>query len=708
MITKANSVKMKGKDGKSELRRLRFYVDDPDKVLRDDYAFNTEDFRLAGDFTYDISEKTDGVRVRLVGGYRCEVDDFPDRVMELRDLYMYYRHLNKDDGPIAYHIVLSWPPGVRVSDEDVYRIGCLLLQALGDYPGIIGAHIEPTWDDKHECWTGEQKHAHIVVCAYPDSFEKIPRKLRLGRGNSKIRELADQLAIEYKQGIVADPDNARAHSYPIAKNFGSWLRPMRDAAEAAAEAADSMETYVQLLAEKGYIIHQEEEQLLYQRGEDFAPDYALGRSLTRKGLLARWIGEMSSEVLECPIDELETKEKELFVDISLGGNPKRTNSFYHFSLQEGAADYSEDTLRSYFPSYMSYYVTDGEQKVRCEVTGNQILDYFGVGVDGDAVKGVDYEIAMKRIERAQERVRRQIERRCESQLWAQDRELARALRRQELGGGSRWVHPGEHTVVYYNRNPDGTKKCFSEKILLMLCYYTIPDFPLEDYCQWEIVRPKERSKDGTAVFGPADPRLQAGMDAMRIAREEGVENYWDLYSSLREAESRYEEVAEQLAEVNGKLLRNRDLYDDLIRCRKARYQLRRLQRGECEDLSEEEREAIVSEYEEAVSKVKDHIGGHWTDWERVINNYRHLLDIKVGLQQAVYAEYERKERLRFVEQQRRIEGCRTRIEAELDERRRALPKPSLNLIIQAAEEKCDKQALARGKAKRKNWEIKSK
>ena len=66
------------------------------------------------------------------------------------------------------------------------------------------------------------------------------------------------------------------------------------------------------------------------------------------------------------------------------------------------------------------------------------------------------------------------------------------------------------------------------------------------------------------------------------------------------------------------------------------------------------------------------------------------------------------ERLRFVEQQRRIEGCRMRVEAEQDARRRTLQKPSLNLIMQSAEGKRDKQALARGKAKRRDWEIKSK
>lgn len=708
MVTKVTRVKKEGEGGKGRLRYLQMYVADPAKVLKDDYQIGEIDFKLSSDFTYDISEKTDGVRVRLVGGYRCEVDDFPDRVMELRDLYMYYRHLNKDDGPIAYHIVLSWPPGAIVSDEDVYRIGCLLLQALGDYPGIIGAHIEPTWDDKHEYWTGEQKHAHIIVCAYPDTFEKIPRKVRLGRGNSKIRELADQLAIEYKQGVIVAPDNARAHDYAIAKGLNSWIRQMRERAESAADEAADMDTYIQLLAVKDVLLHQQGDRLIYQMGEHYATGRSLGRPFTRDGLRARWKGEvLQDETSGCPLDALDTSGGELFVEIPLGGTPE-TTACYRFALDDRALAYSDDVLRGYFPTHVQYAVTDSDQKVRCEVTGKQILDYLGVGVDGDTVKGVDHEVAMKRIERAQERVRRQIEKRCESQLWAQDRELARALRRQELGGGSRWVHPGEHEVVYYNRNPDGSQKTFSECVMLMLCYYTIPDFPLEDYCQRELVRPKKKSPDGTAVFGPADPRLQAGMDAMRIEREEGIENYWDLYTRLREAEMRYEDVAERLAEVNEKLLRDRDLYSDLMRCRKARYQLRRLQRGECEDLSEEECEAIVGEYEEAVSKVKDHIGGHWTDWERVIANYRHLLDIKVGLQQAVYAEYERKERLRFAEQQRRIEGCRTRIEAELDARRRALPKPSLNLIIQTAGEKRDKQTIAREKAKRAAREIKSK
>lgn len=311
---------------------------------------------------------------------------------------------------------------------------------------------------------------------------------------------------------------------------------------------------------------------------------------------------------------------------------------------------------------------------------------------------------MKRLDRAQERVKRQIERRCESQLWAQDRELARALRRQELGGGSRWVYPGEHEVVYYNRNPDGTKKSFAECVMLMLCYYCIPDFPIEAYCQHVTVRPMKNLPDNVAYFGPIDPQLQAVMDAICIAREEGIESHWDLYSRLREAENRYESVAEQLADVTERLLRDRELYADLMRCRKARYQLRRMQRGECEDLSEEERAAIVSEYEESVAKVKDHIGGHWSDWERIINNYRHLLDIKAALQQAVYAEYERKERLRFVEQQRRITAYRMRLESERDERRRALPEPSLSLIMQSAE---NKQALSQGKSKRNDWEITS-
>ena len=706
MTTSVTRVRLEGSDGKRELHRLQVYIANPAKVLKDDYRFNEVDFQLSTDFTYDITRQLTGnTQVKLVSGYRCTVEDFANRVMQLRDLYLHYRHLKPDSGPIAYHIVLSWPHGALVSDEEVYRIGCLLLQALGDYPGIIAAHIDPVWDEKHSCWTGEQKHSHVVVSAYPDSFDAIPHKLQLGRGNIKIRELADKLAIDYQQEILVDPDTARAHSYPIAKNQESWLRQMREAVQKAAEEASDMDAYTQLLAVHGISIYQEEERLIYQLDEHYASERSLGRDFTRQGLHDRWTRELADKSIECPVDTLEAQSEELFVDIPLGGTLQKNRSVYQFALHNGATNYSEDVLRKYFPIHRHYTVRDKAKKVSCNVTGQQILDYLGVGVtDNGVAPGVDRVVEMKRLAWASERVRRQIERRCESQLWAQDREWARVLRWQDVGSPRR-NYCGEHEVVYYNRNSDGTKKTLSEQILLMLCYYCIPNFSIEDYCEHATVEPAKKLADCEFMFGPTNLEIQAIMYSIQIAREEGVTGYFELYAASREAERRYEEVADQLAAVNENLLRDQDLYDTLMRCRRARNQLRKIQGTEGEDLNEETRDAIISEYEEAVSKAKSHIGGHWADWNSIINQYNYLRDIKVALQQAVYAEYERKERLRLVAQQQRISEYQISLRVQRKEQLRALPKPSINLIIESASRECKKGSLQR-KGREETLEIK--
>ncbi len=669
------------------------YITDPCKTLGMYGALKAADIFLneaaASDFVWgDVSLGGVVDALRYICAYLCTIDDFESLCQSLESTYLHY-HGQKRKGPIAYHIILSWPANALITDQDVLRCGVEFLQKLGPYPAVLGAHIEPCWDEAKQRLTGTQKHCHMLVSAYPNdnSGPTAPAKLNLGHHSIKARELSDIVAIQHAQEIIVAADTKRNRTYNLATDDTAYVNQLITLCEDVSHQVHSWSEYQAVLYSKGCTLEKRGPAWIYTistpDGEKHIPERSLGVALSKEALINQWYPRP-----ELPFDQFVSAThksgKNVFVEIPLGGWRHKEQRCCLFPL-DIATRYSSEVLKSYFADHQVYTIVDNDGSFLRNASGSVILDYLGVNAAENAasfIASAEYrrnsctkDELYARIDRQIARITYQFDHKCERNT--EDFFL------QNIYTYNRWVRKGcpppstqweLRTYHDYGRHADGSPKSLSDLMLEVLLEHISPTFSGADYYTYKRYAP---------AFAPATNwEVQAPMDAMAIWREE--EEFWpDIDDAAHDAERRYEFSAKDLAEVELALKDNAARFSVAEYCRKKRAFLEaRLRELGSVDAVRAQYPKEFAAYEASVVKAKQLAMRNWSDVMALCAQHKHLQSLHPILLSTAAAEFERMKKLTFAREQTHLERIRDEIERITPETERL--HPSLSSTIDDA------------------------
>lgn len=641
------------------------YITDPCKTLCTYGTLETADIFLdedaAADFVWGAADIGGAVdELRYICGYLCTIDSFETLCQSLASTYLHY-HGQKRKGPIAYHIILSWPANALVTDQEVFRCGTEFLQKLGPYPAVLGAHIEPCWDDAKQRLTGTQKHCHMLVSAYPDdnSGPTVPAKLSLGHYSIKARELSDMVAIEHAQEIIVAADTKRKRTYNLATDSAAYVNQLITLCEDIARQVHSWSEYQSMLHSKGCILEKRGPTWIYSistpDGEKHIPERSLGAALSEENLCKQWSPQPEHR-FDLFISDTYKSGKNIFVQIPLGGRRHKEQQNCLFPL-DIADQYSAKVLKSYFADHQVYTIVDNDKHFLCNASGSTILDYLGVNAVENTenfVSSADYrrrctkEELGDRIDRQIARITYQLSHTCE--LHTEDHLL------RNIYIYDRWVQRGcpppppqwEMCTFYdYGRHASGTSKTLLELLVELLLIHILPTYRGPDYYMH-------------ARYAPTVPfarhhEVQASMDSMAIWDQE--KEYWPtIEDAAHDAERRYEISAADLAEVELALKDNARRFSVAETCRKKRafLEARLRELGSVEAVRAQYPEEFAT-YEASVVKAKQLAIHSWHEVMSLCAQQKHLQSLQPILLSTVAAEFERMKKLTFSREQIQLE-----------------------------------------------------
>lgn len=655
MITKAFPVYP---DSDKDIEYYIRYITDPCKTLTKLGVLHLEDLfsdvEMAADFTWgavDIGSVVD--ELRYICGYRCAIDSFESRCQDLKQLYLHYHRRKSDRGPIAYHIILSWPANTLISDHEVFHIGCQFLQELGPYPAVLGAHIEPCWDELKQRLTGTQKHCHMLVSAYPDdnSAPIAPSKLDLGHYSIKAREISDMLAIDHAQEIIVSADIKRNRTYNLATDDTTYVNQLITLCEDAARQAHSWPEYQAALFSKGCTLEKRGPTWIYTvstpDGEKHIPERSLGTALSEESLCKRWLPQPEHR-LDLFLSATYKSGKNAFIQIPLGGRRHKEQMCCLFPL-DAATQYGVDVLKSYFSDHQFYTIVDNEEQFLCNASGSAILDYLGVNSvensenffsPADYQRSCPKEELCDRIDRQIARITYQINHDCEmhtEDLLLRDiYNYERWMRRGCPPPSQQWELAPYHD---YCRHADGSQKTLGELLLELLLMHICPEkFDPDCY---------ESKRYVPALSLSPNYEIQAIMDTIAIWEQE-KDTWLTIEDAAHDAERQYKHAAADLAEVELALKDNTVLFSVAEYCRKTRAFLEaRLRELGSVDAVKAQHPKEFAAYEAAVITAKQHAIRNWGEVMSLCAQHKHLQSLQPILLSTVAAEFERMKKLEF-------------------------------------------------------------
>jgi len=585
--------------------------------------------------------------------YHCTRDDFIDQCLYLKNFYLGAQHRSMDNGPVAWHVVISWPENASVSNEDVFRISCEIISELGPYPAILGAHIEPVFDKKSQMLRGVCKHTHILLCAYPDRFDQLPYKLDFGKNNSKIRVICDRLAILNGQEIIVNADLKRAQSYPLAirtRAGTSWVQSIRTIADEAAEKTDNMKSYRAFLKLNGIeLSYNEEGQLQYRdkNGHEITAS-RLGRPYTKESLALNWDDRRGTSPRTSGefLHEYAAATEFLHAAIPLGGIPSAKNKeVVHLPLKDRCCEIPENVLQSFFTSGLPYEISDENKKTLTHADGRQVLDYLGATpLDVIPPKKESSREHFERLKIMEKRLNTQIRNnheelsdtiRCKQNFLTRERENRKKPRAAKK----------KYTVQYdASRRPDGSVRTTIEWLLLLLCSICIPFFNINKYSY------------KTWVTEPSEPTLdlslQREVDFIRIWAEENISSIDDLNFLTKEASTRYWKLLKKQAAIELELSDKFRMKDAIEIYFETEPQLRKiiLEEDLNPDQLREKYGDLCRDYDLAIMLMREYAIETWNDIMAAMDRYEYLKEAKAELTMAVSAQFERQKKLRFLKE----------------------------------------------------------
>lgn len=580
---------------------------------------------------------TGKITASYVGSYHCMSEDLEEFISFWKTAYESYR--GKDTSIVAYHIVISFPLGAQIENRLVFKIGGEVVKELRNYPAIWSAHIEPVKDEKTGRLSGQQKHVHILISAYPEVRNEAPRKLDLGHHNQRLRVIADRLAIEHHQEIIVDADYRRANSHFAAikaQSGESWVTAARCDIREAAESATDWDSYVNALAERDIVTQQIGPRFRYQvQGGHTIMDYKLGRPYTLECLEEQWAAKREGFIDEY-LSAFVTHDRPLKVRIPLGGRFKEATEWVDFDLESDASRCSDDVLRSYFKPGCTYQLVCENGDIFRLVEGKQILDYLGVNLRVPADEAnLPATVYQRRLKRRIERIRIQTERDCERYTKSAAIRFDYLCRKRRLQD-ERWLQ--EEPEWYKPRTPTPT---WGEILFELIMSFLIPDY--------EKLFPEPKTPEEEVADRRREEEIQRLMDAIHIVAEEGIHGQEELEIECHASKRLCQALTEDLAAIDLELEDCRAMMAALNRCKERKKRFDHLVRSASEPTNYQEfygqHKDEVDAYEDAVREVAQFCIAHWGSIEQLFNRYRYLSERRPLLLESLAAEFERSRKL---------------------------------------------------------------
>ncbi len=632
------------------------YVTDPTKVLPD--HDNSLGFLLEQSSTPTLQEifvtESDKITAAYVSGYLTTPDELTARVNYLQQVYLHYRPSARVyHGPIAYQVVLSAAPDEHISDQDMHTFAGEVV-GFFQHAAIWATHIRPVWDERWGLLRGMCKHSHILVAAFPDITYEIPQKLRLGYHYQRLREVVDRLAIKHGYQVLVDADLHKSSSYygtMCAKKGDSWLQTARDELSALIEESVSRSDYEQLLSKRGYALRQIGPDFCYDLPNSHrAMGHTLGRKYTLESLEARWAAAHEGSI-DSQLTRAEIEFGPLYVRIPLGGAFKDAKTYYRCSLRVLATTYLEGSLVSYFQRGCIYEILDANGNLVRRAEGQQLLNYLGCGPSAWVrTEDLSLETRKRRLDWHLQRIALEAERRCE--YYTQSAELRYEYK-------SRWYHEHcdqlEDEIRVEPNLAAYAEKTMIEILLLRILEDLIPTF---DSGLWKAYRLSEVRAN--------NEKCQRSVDACAIMRAEGIDSALELDLRTTEARHRYDQLVQDLADINLQLEALHPLMRAMSRCREAREAFDSCcARAESFDALCTCYPEVVQAYEDAVSTVGHEVISQWASFRELSLHYQVLKSRQPMLRQAVSAELERKQKLELAQRERLARSYYAQLSTEL-------------------------------------------
>lgn len=661
------------------------YITHPAKVLSETDPSRHDQLSLLPDDTVQDLSITDDGRVipMYVSGYMVMPDELVARVDYLRAVYKnYHGKACREDGPIAYHVIVSSAPDERISDQEAHSFPCELAHRLGAYPALIASHIRPIWDARSRLWRGLVKHSHMLLSAYPDAPGAIPEKLNLGHHCQRLRELSDQLALERGLQVSVDADHHRSDAYyavMCGKRGTGWMETARkQLSTAVAEAIDRVD-YVARVSDLGWSLQQLGPDFLYISSNGHkVMDHKLGRDFTLARLENRWAARQEGSLDE-KLEQSLPKGEQVYISIPLGGRFNDAKSYYRCSLQELAIAYRESSLVSYFRPGCMYALSAENGRVIRRAEGQQLLDYLGVGDAWKKEPTLSLEVRQRRLSWHMQRIRQEAELQCErhaNSSWLRYDCLCRrqAREREEYPGAFPEKKP-EWRQSLRRRYEEMT---IVEMILYLICEALLPDF---DSGLWEWVWEPVEPFDTTDI----SPAVWAMLNTVYVLKTEGICGLFALGKKKAEASQQFEKAAKELLDAQIELEMLEPLWGPAWQCKSAKmaFDTCSARVSSYEELCDTY-PAVVAAYDKAVHAARAVCMEHWGGIDRVLHRCYELEQKLPKLQQAMAAEYERMRQCELTYSGLRIDRDRAKLDAEIAEAKR---KPSFEDIVASAEQR---------------------
>jgi len=491
----------------------------------EDFSFINPDARFTHVMDYMSNEdKVDG---RYISGYYCYVktaeQDFLDVQEELAK-----RYPDKDfDGIVAHHIVQSFPEDIDISDEEVHQCGIELVKKLDKYQAYICSHVHPEIKEDGKVH-GKCKHNHILINAYmiPDKIDpQKPNEIKYNGCKETYRQLQiwnDEIALEHGFPIVRNPEMERKYSWKENNeiNIGlSWKEQVRNDIDWVKQKTNNWSEFVKEMKKQGYqIIDSVHTTFIAPDGQHRVRGNTLGERFTKENIQKYWAvrDEIRSEFLYQLNDKknytirdiISHSDSLLHVDIPLGGNLNPKKSIYPLPLNKKILN--ENSIDSYFELSRYYEIKNENNQVIDSVQGIELHDHF-LGL----LKSENERLKQKTWWESEKEKRR----------WQKIKEQERKEKQYYSNNKFKNTNTNQvYKISIYDKN--GRLKTDLE-LIFTLAYIVIH----AEQGRWEPREvPQEHVKD--AYFGPPAWKAQNMMDSLQIAREEGLDNQFDIEARL--------------------------------------------------------------------------------------------------------------------------------------------------------------------------------
>lgn len=496
---------------------------DKDGVFENSYINKDEDVSRV--VTYMSNEEK--VKSKYITAYMCNEDTVIEDFLDVQRKMLNRTNTKRNTGNIAFHLVQSFPEELNITDEEVHQCGIELVKKLDKFQAYICSHVHPEVNEEGEVH-GRCKHNHILINAFihPEKLDPDnPNNIKYYDNKDTYRQLQmwnDEIAIDHGLPIVRNPEMEQSYNWKESEEINkglSWKQQVRNDIENIKQKTSNWADFVKEMNRLGYHIRDGKHTTFT------APDgihrvrgNVLGSRFLKENIIKYWAlrDDIKEELLYRKYDDKQYSLKDikenakspLYVDVILGGNLNPKKTVYPLPLDKVIMN--QQAIDSYFDLEKYYEIKNEDGDVVDSVQGLELNNYFT-----SILKNEKERIKQKTWWESEQEKRR----------W-QNVMLQEHAAQQYYSNNKFKNSKTKQTYKISLYTKDGRLKSELE-LIFTLAYMVIH----AEQGNWEMKTvPQEHVRD--AYFGPPAWKAQNMMDSIQIAREEGIDNQYDIEAKL--------------------------------------------------------------------------------------------------------------------------------------------------------------------------------